>query len=91
MSSARFLRVPRTSDARSLNVFGVVFSQVFNHSVDFVGNRICCEVQKDDRFVDLLNGIRTGENRGALEVIAGNCSRSLRVANGIRPTVLYPR
>ncbi|KAG0609116.1 hypothetical protein M758_8G159100 [Ceratodon purpureus] len=47
--------------------------------------------QKDDHFVALLNGIRTGENKAALEEIVENCSRPLPVKNGIQPTVLYPR
>ena len=41
--------------------------------------------------MNLLNGIRTGENRAAVEEIVENCSKRLPVANGIQPTVLYPR
>lgn len=83
------------SDALRLNALVVVFSQAFLpfkfSFLDFISNQICCEVQKDDHFVDLLNGIRTGENRAALEEIFENCSRRLPAANGIQPTVLYPR
>lgn len=47
--------------------------------------------QSDGDFVDLLNGIRTGENPAALEEIAKRCSRPLPMEAGILPTVLYSK
>lgn len=48
-------------------------------------------MQEDGHFVDLLNGIRTGENTAAFEEIVMRCRRTLRINNGIQPTVLYSK
>lgn len=48
-------------------------------------------MQEDGDFIRMLNGIRTGENPAALEVIGRRCSRVLPVVDGIIPTVLYSR
>ncbi|KAG0601459.1 hypothetical protein M758_11G112900 [Ceratodon purpureus] len=45
--------------------------------------------QEDGDFVRMLNGIRTGENPAALDVIVKRCARELPKVDRIKPTVLF--
>ncbi|KAK9815272.1 hypothetical protein WJX72_000940 [[Myrmecia] bisecta] len=47
--------------------------------------------QKEQKFVRILNAIRSGDGEAAIAELVRECSRPLPVVNGIKPTQLFSR
>ena len=47
--------------------------------------------QRNPEFVRMLNDIRTGKGKGAIQELLRSCSRPLPEQNGIKPTQLFSR
>lgn len=53
----------------------------------------CVQVwrQRNPEFVRMLNNIRTGNGKGAIQELLQQCSRPLPEQNGVKPTQLFSR
>ena len=47
--------------------------------------------QRNPEFVRILNDIRTGNGKGAIQELLQQCSRPLPEQNGVKPTQLFSR
>ena len=53
----------------------------------------CLQVwrQRNPKFVRMLNDIRTGNGKAAIQGLVQQCSRPLPEQNGVKPTQLFSR